>query len=593
MLMKKTILWLCLLVLSAAALVAQEVTAGLSSPTSVVGQPVELVITVRDARGADVPQTIGVQGLRIELIGRATRFEMNNLKVTSSLTFTYSVVPANPGEFTIPPVEVKVGNKALKTNPARLSVLAASQMPATPVRPQQAPVASAGQFASDATVAYFGELLLSKNKAYVGEVIPAELRYYFNSRISGEVGDRPNFGGEGFTVQKFANVPKREQIVNSENYIVFGFQTALAPAKTGTLDVPASTLGARLQIPGSAPAGFADLFRQFGGTIPQGMFTESREVSIETKPTRLEVLPLPKEGKPVEFSGAIGKFKMEASVSPMKAAPGDPVTLKVLISGQGNFDAMGAPVLVDDEGWRSYPPVDKFQSADAIHYTGEKAFDFVLVARQDQTQTPAVRFSFFDPATGKYETLTQTPLPVDAKAGGSTVVAAPQSKMTSPTPAVATPTPVSMASSRSSGGATSWGAFLLRPDFLMCNAALAGIWVLGLLWMLIRKLKRSSLGARFYRQRGIQEKLTSLKACDAASFDSLATECMLQVLECPNDLAKASHKLQSTSSGEVLQQMLDRLSESKYSAYGSRVPSVEERQRIIDALAELISLYAK
>jgi hypothetical protein len=127
----------------------------------------------------------------------------------------------------------------------------------------------------------------------------------------------------------------------------------------------------------------------------------------------------------------------------------------------------------------------------------------------------------------------------------------------------------------------------------MCNAALAGIWVLGLLWMLIRKLKGSSLGARFYRQRGIQEKLTSLKACDAASFDSLATECMLQVLECPNDLAKASHKLQSASSGEVLQQMLDRLSESKYSAYGSRVPSVEERQRIIDALAELISLYAK
>jgi hypothetical protein len=253
--------------------------------------------------------------------------------------------------------------------------------------------------------------------------------------------------------------------VNGENYIVFGFQTALAPAKTGTLDVPASTLGARLQIPGSAPAGFADLFRQFGGTIPQGMFTESREVSIETKPTRLEVLPLPKEGKPVEFSGAIGKFKMEASVSPKKAAPGDPVTLKVLISGQGNFDAMGAPVLVDDEGWRSYPPVDKFQSADAIHYTGEKAFDFVLVARQDQTQTPAVRFSFFDPATGKYETLTQTSLPVDAKAGGSTVVAAPQSKMTSPTPAVATPTPVPMASSPSSGGATSWGALLLNPCF--------------------------------------------------------------------------------------------------------------------------------
>jgi hypothetical protein len=65
------------------SLFAQEATAGLSSPATVVGRPVEIVVTVRDARSAEVPQNLNVPGLRIELLGRSTRFEMNNFKITS------------------------------------------------------------------------------------------------------------------------------------------------------------------------------------------------------------------------------------------------------------------------------------------------------------------------------------------------------------------------------------------------------------------------------------------------------------------------------------------------------------------------------
>ncbi|MFM8763351.1 MAG: BatD family protein, partial [Spartobacteria bacterium] len=211
------------LLLSGVSLFAQEATAGLSSPAAVVGRPVEMVITVRDARSAEVPQTLDVPGLRIELMGRSTRFEMNNFKISSSLTYTYSVLPQQAGDFDIPAIEVRAGERTLKTNPLRLSVADASTMqppqglPNAPL-PQMPP--SGGQAPSGNTIPYFGELVLSKKKAYVGEAIPAELRYYFNSSIGGEVGDRPNLVGEGFTVQKLANVPKREQIVNGQNYIV-------------------------------------------------------------------------------------------------------------------------------------------------------------------------------------------------------------------------------------------------------------------------------------------------------------------------------------------------------------------------------------
>jgi hypothetical protein len=307
------------------SLFAQEATAGLSSPATVVGRPVEIVVTVRDARSAEVPQSLNVPGLRIELLGRSTRFEMNNFKITSSLTYTYSVLPQQAGEFDIPAVEVRVGDKTLKTNPLRISVADASAMQppqGLPNAPAPQMPSAGGQVPRSNGLPYFGELLLSKKKAFVGEVIPAEFRYYFNSSIGGEVGDRPNLVGEGFTVQKLANVPKREQIVNGENYIVFAFQTAITPAKSGPLEIPPAKLEARLQLPSSAPAGFDDFFRQFGGIAPPGMFTNMQEVGIETAPTALEISPLPKQGRPDDFSGAIGKFKMEASVSPKKAGPG-------------------------------------------------------------------------------------------------------------------------------------------------------------------------------------------------------------------------------------------------------------------------------
>jgi len=583
-------------VLSGVSVFAQEATAGLSSPAAVVGRPVEMVITVRDARSAEVPQTLNVPGLRIELMGRSTRFEMNNFKISSSLTYTYSVLPQQAGDFDIPAIEVRAGERTLKTNPLRLSVADASTMqppqglPNAPL-PQMPP--SGGQAPSGNTIPYFGELVLSKKKAYVGEAIPAELRYYFNSSIGGEVGDRPNLGGEGFTVQKLANVPKREQIVNGQNYIVFAFQTAITPAKSGTLEIPPAKLEARLQLPGSAPAGFDDFFRQFGGIAPPGMFTNMQEVAIETAPISLEISPPPKQDRPEDFSGAIGKFQMQASVSPKKAGPGDPITLRVVVSGQGNFDAMSAPVLVGDEEWRSYPPSEKFQSSDAIHFVGEKTYEFMLVARTDQQQTPGIRFSYFDPDTGKYETLTQNPLPVQARAGTAPVQTAEatpdQKKAESPSPA-STPNTAPMAKP---GGTSRWTSLFIHPAFLMANAALGVLWVLLLFIILLRRRATSPSGQRRQKIQKLKSRLSALESCSDSEFTPLAVRCLLMALDTESRPLDAVSLLAAWKSDEethaVLTNLLARDEESKYSAGGVQAIDREARSRILSSLKKIVS----
>ena len=576
------------------SLFAQDATAGLSSPATVVGRPVEIVVTVRDARSAEIPQSLNLPGLRIELLGRSTRFEMNNFKITSSLTYTYSVLPQQAGEFDIPAVEVRVGDKTLKTNPLRLSVADAStvQPPqGLPSAPSSQMPPSGGQVQRSNGRPYFGELVLSKKKAYVGEVIPAEFRYYFNSSIGGEVGDRPNLVGEGFTVQKLANVPKRDQIVNGENYIVFAFQTAITPAKSGPLEIPPAKLKARLQLPGSAPAGFDDFFRQFGGIAPPGMFTNMQEVAIETTPAALEISPLPKPGRPDDFSGAIGKFKMEATVSPKKAGPGDPVTLRVVISGQGNFEAMGAPALVGDDEWRSYPPSEKFQSSDSISYAGEKVYEFLLVARTDQQQTPGIRFSYLDPDTGKYEVLTQSPLPVQARAGQSpaqTTEAAPDQKKTEASDSAPTPSP---ARAGKAGGASSWTSILVHPAFLIANASLGVIWIFALLVILTKRQAASPSGLRRKKIQRLKVALTGLESCPEKEFTSRAVACLLTALDTESNPLEAGALVVGLAVDDQTKAQLANLlsldEELKYSVGGATLPDRDTRTEILSALKKI------
>lgn len=598
--MKHALAFLFLGFLAVSSVAAQEVVAGLSSNQAAVGEPVQLVVTVRGARGADVPQTLSVNGLRINLAGRSTQFEMRNFKMSSTLTYTYIIVPQFEGNFTIPSFDVTIEGKTYRTQAMHLSVSGAAQVPQMPTLPQNTsplpggPPPAAG---NDNGRPYFAELVLSKKSAYVGEIVPVELRFYFHSRIGGQVGERPNFGGEGFTVQKFSNAVKREQVVNEANYVVFTFQSAITPVKAGTLEIPAASLEARLQVPGNAPQGLDDFFNNF--PLPQGMFTETREVTLQTRPQQIEVMALPKENKPEDFSGAVGKFTMEASVSPKKAAAGEPVTLGVTVSGQGNFEGMGAPSLVGDEGWRAYPPSDKFQAADAIGFTGEKKFEFALVARQDQTRTPGTRFSYFDPSAGKYVTLTTDPLTVDARAGSSAPAApAPAAAPGAGTPAApgpaTKPTPdiAAMAS-----GSSHWSSLFFRKEFLIGNAALFVAWLAVVLVFSLRRFAASNTGRMLARKKQASDALSLLRNADPASFYDRVHDYLTLRLNASGEPGSAAAKIDSSALPPELKsslhKMIERHDESKFAAGGIAQPSAEERESVVATLKQFHALHEK
>lgn len=587
-----------------AAAPAQEVTTQLSSAQTRVGEPVQLTVTVTGGRRAQVPQTIAVNGLQINLAGQRSSSSMQlgagGYQMNSTTTYVYMVVPQTEGDFTIPPFEVKLEARAFRTQPMRLSVRGgASAPPPQSLPPSGGQIPQTGPPPSDAGARpYFGELVLSKKKAYVGEVIPAELRFYFSARVGGQLADHPAFGGEGFTVQKFSNASKREQVVDGESYSVFTFQTSITPAKSGTIEIPPAKLDARLQVPGNAPQGLPDILGNLGQMLPPGMFSETREISVETRGTKIEVMPLPKEGRPEDFSGAIGKFTLDASVTPKKAGPGDPVTLKASISGQGNFEAMGPPTLTEDENWRSYPPSDKINPADAIGYTAEKTFEFALIARADQSQTPGMRFSYFDPSTGKYETINQPPLPVTARAASAQQGAATPAPDATPTPGQSAtppaigPTPDIAAMA---AGASNWLSIFQRRDFLVANAALALAWFALVAYLSIRRYATSAAGHQAAKKRRAKDLLSQLRSAEPADFWSGAEAYLCTLLDSdPLSLPSRIETLPiNPETRSILQKILDRHAEAKYAAGGPSAPSPEERSATVEALSKLPSRHGK
>ena len=99
-----------------------SVTAVLSNSEAVVGEMVELQIKVSGSRDAKPPEDIVVNGLEIHATGRSHQFEMRNFTTTSSVTYSYRILPLQAGRFTIPSQTIQVGGKSLRTPELTLNV---------------------------------------------------------------------------------------------------------------------------------------------------------------------------------------------------------------------------------------------------------------------------------------------------------------------------------------------------------------------------------------------------------------------------------------------------------------------------------------
>jgi hypothetical protein len=99
---------------------------------------------------------------------------------------------------------------------------------------------------------------------------------------------------------------------------------------------------------------------------------------------------------------------------------GDPVTVRLQISGHGNLDTVSLPDL-NWEHFKTYPPTTKLETSDPFGLQGTKTFEQIISPlNTDVHEIPALNFSYFDPEEGKYHVLTQAAVPLTVKPAGAT-----------------------------------------------------------------------------------------------------------------------------------------------------------------------------
>lgn len=375
--------------LMAAKAFGTEVTLTLQPPLIALNESATLTIQVRDAKNPPAPVLPDVPGLRFVSAGQSTQMNWVNGKSDSFTAFNFQVYPQRTGTFSIGPFDYKIGSETKKLG-GQLKVVAGNE------NTQQA------QSWSDLL---FARLTADRDSAYMQEPFELTLSVYARQgmQLAGNIGlnGMPETGLSGLQWQELA--PTRD-VVNGSVYDVRSFRTRTRAMSSGRFEF-APVVTAQVVVPNQRNSRNDPFFNSFFDRV------ETRPVDLPVEKTVITIKPLPEEGKPAGFSGAVGSFDLQVSAQPLDVHPGDPITLSMRVSGDGNFDRVMMPSIPKDSPFRLFGEPIRKPEENAV------LFEQVISPRNAEPKLiPGVSFSFFDTKSGTYRTIDSAPIPVSITA---------------------------------------------------------------------------------------------------------------------------------------------------------------------------------
>src|ERR1051326_4032954 len=388
--------WLWLFLLPLAALPAPgSFTAQLDRDSVAAGESVTLTLTFEGVSPKGPPNLPGLPNIQASYSGQSSSFTIVNGETTSSISFTYTLVPTQPGEIAIPSMQAQVGGQVLTSQPLRLKVLKSQ--------------AERGNEAGGTSPAFI-KLTVPKSEVYVGESFPVEIDLYFQNVEQNSL-HMPQLQAEAFSLGQTPRPSQSRTQVANTVYNLLVFKTSATAAKTGNLSLGLADYNLTILVPasnGRRRDPFGDPFSGFFGPSMQG-----RQMVLRCQPQMIHVLPLPTQDVPANFNGAVGSYSLTVSAGPTNLAVGDPITLKVQLQGQGMLDAIALPPQPDWKEFNAYPPSSKVDSSDPLGLSGVKTFEEVIIPQNHEIKVlPPFQFSFFDPSQKSYRTLQGPAIPL-------------------------------------------------------------------------------------------------------------------------------------------------------------------------------------
>jgi hypothetical protein len=421
-----------------ASLQAEEVrvSASLNKRLTRVGEEVRLSIRVTGpSMNLQAPRLSQLDGFETYYTGRASHLSMINGISSSNVEFSYTLIPQRAGRFTLSPVAVQVGPNILRTESLEIEVAGGqSQMPRHQVPPQRVatqpfspPQATPPVFQDQAPAVppgtddnIFVQAWVDRKSLYQNEqmLLTYSLFTRYDTRYEG-FDKEPETSG--FWIEEFPmdrDVPRETVRLNGKRYVKADVKKlALFPTAPGNYTIQPGSLKVSIREEPQGSNAFDEFFSD--SFFTGGAFFARRQNRLLTPPPiQLVVKPLPESGKPASFQGAVGNFRISATIDKDKVKQNEPVTLKMVIEGEGNIETITRPKIPELTGFKTYDADTNsklFQTGNVIG--GMKTFEVVFIPKDSGSSfVPPLEFSFFDPRQEKYVTLNTPNFPIQVEA---------------------------------------------------------------------------------------------------------------------------------------------------------------------------------
>jgi hypothetical protein len=343
-----------------------------------------------------------MDGVQVAQAGTQRSYSIGTGGQSSSITYQYQILPTKTGKISIGPFSYSAEGQTTTIPAIEIEVLAPDG--------NATPEGQAQQWSE----LLFAKITIDEPNVYNQQIFDVTFSIYSRGlNMARDIG-LANMPSSGLSLGSFREIQGGREVVNNQVYDVRRFRGKAQALGSGTFKLE-PVLQAQIIVPRERRRS-RDPFGMFDDSFFDNPFfgnVQTQPVNVKPEPVDISVRPLPTQGQPPSFAGAVGQFNFDVQAKPLDLNVGDPITLTMQIAGHGNIDAIGAPLVTGGDLFKTYEPKLLGKEGDEASGNGRKVFEQVIIPKSDAVkELPALTFSFFDPATGQYRTLTRGPFPL-------------------------------------------------------------------------------------------------------------------------------------------------------------------------------------
>ena len=326
--------------------------------------------------------------------GNQTSITIVNGRVTQkreiSTQVIYYLTPTKKGTFTIGSASIEFDETIYKSAPIKITITDPIQMPTYP-----------GQ---QPTNVNYGEGIhlvaeMSTKNPYVNEPVTVIYKLYFEPRST--VGNFRNFKAPKYN-DFWSQYIDMKQLraergkYNGKDYsMVVLRKVILYPLEAGAKTIEPF----KIDLDAEVPTGRRDWFGEYEMRVIQK--------SLSTGMQTINVKPLPENGKPAGFTGAVGKFDFVVKPSKTSLKAGESLDLEVSVSGKGNLKLFTLPKPVVPSALEMYEPAHTENVQTPVTgMTGKISDKYTIIPQFKGKYTiKPLEFSYYDLASKSYKTI--------------------------------------------------------------------------------------------------------------------------------------------------------------------------------------------